>query len=72
MIRLFHRRGDGLSWPCKRHFTANVTKLSALLTQLRGINNARLTLLGSLCGIYDAGVHGCGVNDGLMQYDAIL
>jgi len=26
MIRLFHYRGDGLYLPCKRHFTANVTK----------------------------------------------
>ena len=72
MIRPFHYRGDGLSLPCKRHFIANVTKLSALLTQLRGITNARLALLGSLCGIYDAGVNGCAVHDGLMQYDAIF
>jgi len=41
---------------------ANVTspqmqqKLSALLIQLRHITNAGLTLMGSLCGIYDAGV----------------
>ena len=27
MIRLFHYRGGGLSLPCKRHFTANVTKV---------------------------------------------
>ena len=27
MIRLFHYRGDGLSLPCKPHFTANVTKV---------------------------------------------
>jgi hypothetical protein len=27
MIRLFHYRGDGLSLPCKRHFTANVIKV---------------------------------------------
>ena len=47
-------------------------KISALLTQLRGIINAGLTLLGSLCCIYDAGVNGCGVHDGLMQYDAIF
>jgi len=71
MIRLFHYRGDDLPFPCKRHFTAN-EKLSALLTQLRGITNPRLTLLGSLCDIYDAGVNGCGVDDGLMQYDAIF
>ena len=45
-------------------------KLSALLTQLRGIIN--LTLLGSLCGIYEAEVNGCGVHYGLMQYDAIF
>ena len=72
MTRLFHYRGDGLSLPCKRHFTGNVTKLSALLTQLRGITNAGLTLLGSLCGICDAGVNGCGVHDELMQYDAVF
>jgi len=53
------------SLPCKRHFTANVTKLSALLTQLRGITIAGLTLLGSLCGIYDAGINGCAVHDGM-------
>jgi len=59
-------------------YLANVTspqmqqKLSALSTQLRGITSAELTLLGSLCGIYDAGVNGCGVHDGLMQYDAIF
>jgi len=29
-------------------------------------------MLGSLCGIYDAAVNGCGVHDGLMQYDAIF
>jgi len=57
---------------------ANVTslemeqKLSALLTPLRGITNAGLTLLGSLCGIYDAEVNGRGVHDGLIQYDAIF
>jgi len=57
---------------------ANVTspqmyqKLPALSTQLRGIINAGLTLLGSLCGIYDAGINGCGVHDGLLQYDAIF
>jgi len=57
---------------------ANVTspqmkqKLSALLTQLRGITNPGLTLMGSLCGIYDAGVNRCGVHDGLKQYDAIF
>jgi hypothetical protein len=72
MIRLYHYCGDGLSLPCKGHFTANVTKLSALLTQLRGITNAGLTLPGSLCGIYDAGINRCGVHDGLMQYDAIF
>ena len=27
MIRLFHYRRDGLSLPCRRHFTANVTKV---------------------------------------------
>ena len=27
MIRLFHYRGDSLSLPCKRHVTANVTKI---------------------------------------------
>jgi len=27
VIGLFHYRGDGLSLPCKRHFTANVTKV---------------------------------------------
>jgi hypothetical protein len=42
----FHYLGDGLSLPCKRHFTANVTQ--ALLTQVRGITNAGLTLLRSL------------------------
>jgi hypothetical protein len=72
MIRLFHYHGDGLSLPCKRYFTESVTKLSALLTQLRGITDAGLTLLRSLCGIYDAGVNGCGVHDGLMQYYAIF
>jgi len=46
--------------------------LSALLTQLQGITNAGLTLLASLCGIYDAGVNGCGVHDGLMQYFEIF
>jgi hypothetical protein len=71
IIRLFHNRSNDL------FCLANVTspqmkqKLSALLTQLRGIANARLTLLGSLCGINDAGVNGCRVYDGLMQYDAI-
>jgi len=25
IIRLFHTRGDGLSLPCIRHFTGNVT-----------------------------------------------
>jgi hypothetical protein len=44
--------------------------LSALLTQLRGITSAGLTLLGSLCGIYDAGANRCGVHVRLMQYDA--
>jgi hypothetical protein len=72
MIRLFHYRGDGLSLPCKRHFTTNVTNLPALLAQLRGITNAGLTLRRSLCGVHDAGVNGCGVHDGLMQYDAIF
>jgi len=72
IIRLFHYRGDGISLPCKRHFTANVTLLSALLTKLRVITNAGLALLGSLCGIYDTGVNGCRVHDGLMQYDAIF
>jgi len=72
MIRLFLYRGDGLSLPCKRHFTANVTKLSSLLTQLRGITIAGLTLLGSLCGIYDAGINGFAVHDGMKQYDAIF
>jgi hypothetical protein len=72
MIRLCHYRADGLSLPRKSHFTANVTKLSALSPQLRGITNAGLTLLGSLCGICDAGINGCGVRDGLMQYDAIF
>jgi hypothetical protein len=47
-------------------------KLFALLTQLQGITNAGLTLLGSLCGFYDAGVNGCGVHDGLMHYDAVF
>jgi hypothetical protein len=46
--------------------------LSALSKQLRRSTNAGLTLLGSLCGIYGAGVNGCGVRDGLMQYDAIF
>jgi hypothetical protein len=32
VIRLFHYRGFGLSLLYKRHFTANVTNLSALLT----------------------------------------
>jgi len=72
MIRIFHYRGDGLSLPCKRHFTANIINLSALSTQLRDISNAGITLLGSLCGIYEAGVNECGVHDGLMQYDAIF
>jgi len=72
MIRLSHYRGDGISSPCKSHFTANVTKLSALSTQLQGITNAGLTLLASLCGIYEAGVSGCGVHEGLMQYEAIF
>ena len=72
MIRLFHYRGDSLSLSWKRHFTGNVTKFSAPSTQLRRIINAGLTLLRSLCGIYDAGVNGCGVHDGLMQYDAIF
>jgi hypothetical protein len=45
--------------------------LSALLTQLHGITNAGSTLLGSLCGINDAGVNGCRVHDGLMLYDVI-
>ena len=27
MIRLFHTRSDGLSLPCKRHFTTDVTKV---------------------------------------------
>ena len=69
-IRLLHYRGGGLSLPCKCRFTANA--LSALLTQLRLTTNAGLTLLGSLFGIYDAGVNGCGVHDGLMQYDAMF
>jgi hypothetical protein len=57
---------------------ANVTSpqmqqtLSALLTQLRGIINAGLTLLGSLCGIYGERENGCGVHDGLMQYFEIF
>jgi hypothetical protein len=58
MIRLFHYRSDGLSLPCKRHFTANATKVICTINQLRGITNAGLTLLGSLCGICDAGVKG--------------
>jgi hypothetical protein len=33
------------------------------------MTNAGLILLGSLCGIYDAGVNGCGVHDGLTEYD---
>ena len=33
------------------------------------MTNAGLILLGSLCGIYDAGVNGCGVHDELMEYD---
>jgi hypothetical protein len=37
------------------------------LTQLRGITNVGLTLLGSLCGIYDTEVNGFGVHDWLMQ-----
>jgi hypothetical protein len=41
--------------------------LCTLLTQLRGVTNAGLTLLGSFCGIYDTGVNGCGVRDGLMH-----
>jgi hypothetical protein len=57
---------------------ANVTtlqmyqKLSIILTHLRGLTNTGLTLLGSLCGVDDARVNGCGVHDGLMQYDAIF
>ena len=27
MTRLFHYRGDGLTSPCKGHFTANVTNV---------------------------------------------
>jgi hypothetical protein len=46
MIRLFHDGGDGLSLPCKRHFTANVTKVICTIKQLQGITNAGLTLLG--------------------------
>jgi hypothetical protein len=72
MICLFHYRGNGLSLLCKRHLTANVTNLSALLTQLQGINNAGLTLLFSLRSVYEAGVNGCSVHDGLIQYDAIF
>jgi hypothetical protein len=73
MIRLFHYRGDGLSLPCKRHFNANLTKvICTIKTQSLGITNAGLALLRSLCGVYDAGVNGCGVHDGLMQYDAIF
>jgi len=29
-------------------------------------------LQGSFCGIYDAGVNGCVLHDGLMQYEAIF
>ena len=72
MIRLFHYRGDDPSLPCKRHFTANITKLSTLSTQLRDITTAGLTVLGSLCSIYDTGINGCGGHGGLMQYDAIF
>ena len=71
MIHLFHTRGDGLSLPCKRHFAANVTDAICTIST-GGISSAGLTLLGSLCGIYDTGVNGCCVRDGLMQYDAIL
>ena len=28
--------------------------------------------MASLCDIYDARVNGCGVHDGLMQYDVIF
>ena len=40
----FHYCGDGFSLPCKCHFTAIVTKISAV-AQLRGMTNAGLTLL---------------------------
>jgi len=52
MIRLYHYRCDGLSLSCISPFTANVTKFICIIN----ITNAGLTLLGSLCGIYDAGV----------------
>jgi hypothetical protein len=31
MISLFHYRGDGLTLPCKRHFTANITKVICII-----------------------------------------
>jgi len=72
MIHFLHYRGDGLSLPCNGHITGNVTKAICLLIQLRRITNAGLTLLGSLCGIYDAGVNGCGVHGRLLQYFEIF
>jgi hypothetical protein len=72
-IRLFYYLGYGLSLSFKRYFTAKLIKaFGSIDTDVRGITNAGLTLLGSLCGIYDAGVNECGVHDGLMQYDAIF
>jgi hypothetical protein len=46
--------------------------LRIVVTQLRGITNLGLTLLGSLCVINDAGVNGCAVHDGMTQNDAIF
>ena len=72
MIRLFHYHGDGLSLPCKRHFTTNVTKVICTIDKVMRHHYAGLTLLASLCSIYDAGINGCGVHDGPMQYDTIF
>ena len=72
MMRLFHYRGDGLSLSCERHVTTNVTKVTCTINTVTRNTNAGLTLLVSLCGVYDAGVNGCDVHDGLMQYDAIF
>jgi len=36
------------------------------------MTNAGLTQLGSLCPIYDAGLDGCHMHDGLMKYATIF
>ena len=63
-------RCDGLPLSRERQLIANVTKLSALLIQIQRNGNAGLTLVGSLCGNYDARLNVCGVHDGLMRRDA--